>query len=109
MVQDPGLGERVTGGSSKPLVGDGIDACPACGLGGVMVVNSRPTKVGRRRRRLCPSCRHRWSTQEIPVDLAVNLAAARKSLARIMAAKRALGETVEAIDEALRLFEADEQ
>lgn len=46
--------------------------CPACG-GGTGVTDSRPNGDGIRRRRKCYVCSHRFTTMEIPHDLAALL------------------------------------
>lgn len=43
----------------------GLEQCPKCGARGTMVYDSRPTGVGRIRRRKCLKCPHRFTTYEI--------------------------------------------
>jgi hypothetical protein len=47
-----------------------IERCPKCGGKHVGVVDSRPEPFGRRRKRTCRDCRHRWWTVEMPEDFA---------------------------------------
>ena len=42
------------------------DKCPACGSRNWVVLDSRETKGGRRRRKRCNDCEHRWTTYEVP-------------------------------------------
>ena len=41
--------------------------CPWCKSDNLMCKDSRPTKLGRRRRYLCGNCGRRFSTLELPV------------------------------------------
>ena len=40
------------------------EQCPNCGSVNWKVIDSRPTEKGRRRRKHCLDCNHRWSTIE---------------------------------------------
>jgi hypothetical protein len=40
--------------------------CPQCKSKTVIILDSRHTSKGVRRRRKCEKCNHRWSTQELP-------------------------------------------
>ena len=42
--------------------------CPNCGGEGFTVADSRPSKYGTRRKRVCHSCGYRMKTIEIPED-----------------------------------------
>lgn len=55
--------------------------CPSCGADS-MVVDSRANGAGIRRRRRCVSCDQRWSTQELPIELATGFAARDKIIAK---------------------------
>lgn len=41
--------------------------CPWCKSDNLMCKDSRPTRLGRRRRYLCGNCGRRFSTLELPV------------------------------------------
>lgn len=41
--------------------------CPWCQSDNLMCKDSRPTRLGRRRRYLCGNCGRRFSTLELPV------------------------------------------
>ena len=43
--------------------------CPQCGVPRARIVDTRPSPRGRRRRRKCIVCDHRWTTLEIPEEL----------------------------------------
>ena len=43
-------------------------ACPACESRRSLVKDSRPAPYGIRRRRVCESCAHRWTTLEVRAD-----------------------------------------
>ena len=47
--------------------------CPKCSSDNNRCVDSRPHRLGRRRRRRCAACGHRWSTLEMPLDGVPNL------------------------------------
>lgn len=55
-------------------------ACMNCGHTKVMTIDSRPTTLWRMRRKLCPMCRHRWSTYEIPTDMLDGMIELRRHL-----------------------------
>lgn len=54
---------------TREKIKDPLYRCPHCGDQAVKVVDSRPLEAGAepvvRRRRVCSSCEHRWSTYEI--------------------------------------------
>ena len=50
----------------KTVEGDFL--CPNCKGGLVAVIDSRQVEEGRRRRRGCGTCGHRWSTVEVSID-----------------------------------------
>ena len=54
--------------------------CPACGSLDNQVTDTRPSAIGRRRRRKCKLCSTRWTTFEVPVELARDVAKARIAL-----------------------------
>lgn len=45
-----------------------IDRCAMCG-GDSKVIETRPSKIGIWRRRLCLTCGLRWSTYEVPKEI----------------------------------------
>lgn len=49
------------------------DTCPNCSSTNNSVKDSRETKHGRRRRRLCNKCGHKWSTMEIRAQEAIRM------------------------------------
>ena len=68
--------------------GAGVDICPACGVSGAGVVDSRLVAEGRRRRKRCWGCDHRWSTIEMHEERAASIEAAVRVLAVLEAALR---------------------
>jgi hypothetical protein len=56
--------------SAPEAEGNAAEICAKCGSGDNTVVDSRTLEFGRRRRRRCQRCRHRWSTVEVPLDFA---------------------------------------
>lgn len=54
--------------------------CPSCGSLDNKVTDTRPSAIGRRRRRRCQLCNMRWTTFEVPVELARDVAKARIAL-----------------------------
>lgn len=65
---------------SDPGTLQGIDTCPSCKHRGVKVVDTHPHPYGRRRRRTCVKCRHRWSTIEVPITVGAGMFAMRAQL-----------------------------
>lgn len=63
--------------------GAGVDECPNCGSDQVGVFDSRPEPTGRRRRKKCEPCGHRWTTLEMHME------AAKMALAGTLALRRA--------------------
>jgi transcriptional regulator NrdR family protein len=61
-------GER--GGGAGVNNGAGTETCPTCGAAGVGCIDSRAHPWGRRRRRECSRCLHRWTTVEMPLETA---------------------------------------
>lgn len=49
------------------------ELCPTCGDSRVVVVDSRPSSIGRKRHRRCFNCDHRWVTVEVPFDFATRV------------------------------------
>lgn len=45
-----------------------------------MVIDSRPSEFGRRRRRRCTVCGSRWSTVELSYDVARGIAQTRREM-----------------------------
>lgn len=43
-----------------------MEICPNCGSDNWLVIDTRPTENGRRRRKECGDCGERWTTYEIP-------------------------------------------
>ena len=54
-----------------------IKNCPMCGTKTISA-DSRPMKDGIRRRRICPSCGHRFTTYEVVEDDYLNVKNAKK-------------------------------
>jgi transcriptional regulator NrdR family protein len=50
-----------------------LERCVHCGARGARVTDSRPSKMGRFRTKVCDSCGKRWRTIELPVDVAAPL------------------------------------
>ena len=50
--------------------GEFASRCPRCNSATVIVADSREYDGQRRRRRHCKTCKHRWSTVEVPADMA---------------------------------------
>jgi hypothetical protein len=63
--------------------GAGVDECPECGSDQVGVTDTRPEANGRRRRKKCDACGHRWTTLEM------HMGAAKEALAGSLALRRA--------------------
>jgi transcriptional regulator NrdR family protein len=59
--------------------------CPNCGKTEGDCIDSRLTKRGRRRRRVCRNkkCKHRWTTFELDTEFIVEMQEAVQKLARI--------------------------
>lgn len=68
---------------NNPRKHEGVDRCPACGGGFIDVTDSRMTSVGRKRRRKCPSCNHRWTTFELAADTARSVRQIHANMAQI--------------------------
>ena len=68
------------------------ERCPRCGCVDNLVVDSRPTPAGRRRRRRCPHCNVSWSTVEVSADLAAEAAGLRQRVRVAIASLRAVEE-----------------
>lgn len=74
--------------------------CPSCG-GGSSVKDSRPSGGGIRRRRVCLSCSHRWSTWET-VMASFDLSQSVRALVTAIAVAESALERVRLDLEALR-------
>ncbi len=48
--------------------GPDLSLCPSCGYFAVRVIESRKSKLARRRRYSCDKCSHRATTHEVPDD-----------------------------------------
>jgi transcriptional regulator NrdR family protein len=57
--------------------------CPSCGSYTTKVVDSRSTKIGRRRRRECLDCEFRFTTEEVPSSYIGDLERENKNLQEI--------------------------
>ena len=68
---------------NNPRKHEGVDRCGACGGGFIDVTDSRMTSVGRKRRRKCPSCNHRWTTFELAADTARSVRQIHANMAQI--------------------------
>lgn len=67
-------------------------ACPAC-QGPSLVINSRATAKGLRRRRVCSACQGRWSTIEVDEETYEQLMRkSRQKPARRRVDRHAVGE-----------------
>lgn len=82
-----------------------LEVCRSCGTPGVTTINTRPHRLGKRRRRECPTCSARWSTIEIPIEWLDALVAA-DGLDRLMDGIPALLESLKAMQELRRKFAA---
>jgi hypothetical protein len=75
------------------------NACPKCGEKAVRVLDSRDTTMGRRRRRVCDACHHRWATLEIDADVLGSISDTRraitKSITQLTTALELLGGLVD--------------
>jgi transcriptional regulator NrdR family protein len=78
--------------------------CPSCGTGKGQVKDSRPTEAGIRRRRVCMSCRHRWTTMEMTAQR--NLS--RRLLADLKTAMVAAEASIHAVNNLLIAMETSE-
>ena len=58
--------------------------CPQCGRDGFIVTDSRPSKYGTRRKRVCHGCGYRMRTIEIPENDMRSAYAVRKQCLVIM-------------------------
>jgi hypothetical protein len=67
-VTDPALKPTIRDARQVDMfpVLNGVDACPECQHAWTRCVDSRAEAYGRRRRRECVACKHRWSTIEVP-------------------------------------------
>lgn len=72
------------------IAGTGVDTCPKCNAGPVGVIDSRRMPRGRRRRRQCLACEHRWFTVEI--EAGTDLVTTDESIQR---AKHIIAEAIE--------------
>jgi len=64
--------------------GDMIRAgCPVCRSSTSVVTDTRPWHASIKRRRKCVGCGHRWTTIELPADLAERLPAMEEDLKQI--------------------------
>lgn len=78
--------------------------CVACGVEGATVTDSRPSDLGRLRRRRCDSCGHKWTTAETVVserNMPITIDAMMK---QVVAVRNALSDGVRAMDELLAQF-----
>jgi len=68
--------------------------CPKCGVNSVVVIDSRPSLTpgfhSIRRRRLCESCKHKFSTYEVPQEVLQSIDVFRLSALRLMDAVKIL-------------------
>lgn len=67
----------------KPRQDQGLP-CPRCGHENSLIPDSRQSPHGRRRRRECQACFHRWSTMEVDAEV----------YHRLMSSVRAINELV---------------
>ena len=58
--------------------------CPGCGNDSLDVIDTRETRDGLRRRRMCKACGYRVSTIEIPKNAAKNVFIARSECMKII-------------------------
>lgn len=62
---------------------DEASACPNCGHFSFYVIESRPNKDGKRRRRSCSKCKHRETTYEINETIYKELKLAKAQIEKI--------------------------
>ena len=72
----------------------GSERCPQCGFLDNVVVDSRPSPMGRRRRRRCPHCDVSWSTVEILASDALDAAILRRVVRDAVATLQAIEATI---------------
>jgi transcriptional regulator NrdR family protein len=78
--------------------GDLIRApCPACRASTSGVTNTRAWHGIVRRRRKCRACEHRWSTLEIPSELAASLPLMEENLRRVSRTAAEMADALNAI------------
>lgn len=58
--------------------------CPQCGKDGFIVADSRPSRYGTRRKRVCHGCGYRMRTIEIPENDLRSIYAVRKACLQIV-------------------------
>ncbi len=78
--------------------GDLIRApCPSCRASTSGVTNTRAWHGIVRRRRKCRACEHRWSTLEIPSELAASLPLMEENLRRVSRTSAEMADALNAI------------
>lgn len=86
-----------------------LETCRFCGAASVDTRNSRPSPLGRLRRKACRECGKRWSTREVAVSLFIGRGTDRGILLAAMEEIRQQLGRIEGVADRLRAEELEEE